>query len=116
MPQMLSNIIRNLVRGPVTRRYPKTKRTAFPGVRGEIVVFEDRCCYCGMCSRGCPANAISMTGSRKNGDITLGYNPFACIYCGKCVEMCPCCALVMYEDQAPPRYKMERKYRENTPV
>lgn len=116
MPFMLGNILKNLVSGPATRPYPVTQRNPFPGTRGEIVFHEDRCCYCGMCARGCPAEAISIQGSRKSGDITLGYNPFSCIYCGKCAEMCPCCAVEILGPHAKPAYSKATLFRESEPV
>ncbi len=116
MPFMVPNVMRNLFTKPATRPYPFQEPKNFPGTRGEVVFYEDKCCYCGMCARGCPANAITMRGSRKHGDITLGYNPFACIYCGKCVEMCPCCAVVMFERHAQPSYKKVTHFREDQPV
>lgn len=115
MPWMLSNIIKNLTNKPVTRAYPFEKKENFPGSRGEIKILFDRCCFCGMCQRGCPAQAIKLYGSRKDPDCTIGYNPFACIYCGKCVETCPCCAIISLDHHPPASYVKTTYIREDEP-
>jgi len=115
MPLMVANVLRNLVLKPATRRYPSTKREPFAGSRGQIIIDEERCCYCGSCARICPAGAISVSGNRKNRDVTISYRPFACIYCGRCVEICPCCAIVMHNQHTPPAYEKVELRRESEP-
>lgn len=115
MPVMVGNVLRNLVSRPATRRYPFVTRQPFAGSRGQVVFDQERCCYCGSCARICPAGAIAITGSRKNNDITISYDPFACIYCGRCVEMCPCCAVVMNNQHTPPAYEKVELCREAEP-
>jgi ech hydrogenase subunit F len=112
---MVPNVLRNLVSKPATRLYPAVRREPFAGSRGQLIVDEERCCYCGSCARVCPAAAIVIRGSRKEKDVRIGYNPFTCIYCGRCVEICPCCAVVMSNYHTSPAYEKAEVFRESEP-
>jgi len=99
MPFMLGTIIRNLVTGPATRRYPfKDIREPFPGFRGRIVFDTDKCVFCGDCARVCPSQAIEVDTDRKE----LKYHPFRCIYCATCVQTCLDMAITQETVYAPP--------------
>ncbi len=80
------NIVRHSFGGPVTRRYPAEVREPFPGERGKLVIEAEKCIYCGICSRKCPANAITVT---RKPDQSWQFERFRCILCGYCVEACP---------------------------
>ncbi len=43
------------------------------------------CTYCGLCAKGCPANALSVDKEKR----TLSFARGDCRYCGKCVKACP---------------------------
>jgi len=50
----------------------------------------DKCRACSVCTRVCPAEAI--TGERKKGPFVI--DPAKCIKCGACVEKCPVQAVI----------------------
>ncbi len=85
MFDMLGNIFKNLVSKPATRMYPREKRETFKDVRGQIGIDIDKCIFCGICSKKCPANALEVNRGEKSWEI----DHFNCIICGVCEEVCP---------------------------
>jgi len=86
MLKMVENIFKNLVSKPATRMYPFEKREPFKDSRGQIEGCEiDKCIFCGICQRKCPANAIVVNKAEKSWEI----NQFKCVICNACVEACP---------------------------
>ncbi len=86
MFKMVGNVFRNLVSKPATRLYPFEKREPFKDSRGQIEGCEiDKCIFCGICQRKCPANAIVVNKAEKSWEI----NQFKCVICNACVEACP---------------------------
>jgi formate hydrogenlyase subunit 6/NADH:ubiquinone oxidoreductase subunit I len=84
---MLKIMIRNLIQGPVTRKYPYEEREPFPGERGVVIMpDESKCIYCGICARKCPSNALTVTRTPEK---MWKYERFRCILCGACVDTCP---------------------------
>jgi len=86
MFKFLPNIIEAVFNRPATRKYPFEKRAPFTGSRGVLTIDPDVCIYCGICSRVCPSNAITVT-MKDNKSWTL--SPHKCILCALCVEKCP---------------------------
>nr|WP_027182880.1 4Fe-4S binding protein [Desulfovibrio inopinatus] len=82
---MTKNILRNISKKSATRLYPFEVREPFENYRGELINDIDSCIFCGMCSRVCPSQCITV--DRKTGEWTC--DPFACVYCGICVDACP---------------------------
>ena len=97
MPWMVPRLLKNLISGPVTRKYPFEKRAPFPDVRGLVVMDQSRCDLCGDCVRLCPSEALTLELEQ----CTLTYNPFRCIYCRLCVESCLHQALRAQSHTAP---------------
>ena len=84
---MLKTTLQNLIRGPVTRRYPYEERAPMPNERGVIVMpDETKCVFCGICAKKCPSNAIKVTRAPEK---SWNYERFRCILCGACVDTCP---------------------------
>ncbi len=83
---ILKDIVANTFSKPYTRNYPFEVRPSFEGERGKLVIEEDKCIYCGICERKCPANAIKVT---KKPDQSWQFERFRCILCAACVEACP---------------------------
>lgn len=85
MFDMIGNIFSNLFSKPATRKYPFEKREPYDKVRGRIDMDIDTCIFCGICSRKCPSNAITVNRNEKAWEI----DPFKCILCSECEEVCP---------------------------
>ena len=101
---MTKNVLRNLIRGPVTDRYPFVKKEYFPGARGRLDIEIEKCIFCGLCQRKCPTAALEVTKEPKIWTV----DRLRCISCNACVEVCPkkCLALnVKGPDCSAVRYK-----------
>ncbi|WP_035986674.1 NIL domain-containing protein [Leptolyngbya sp. KIOST-1] len=55
------------------------------GASGEIVVDEDLCVHCGLCTGVCPTRALSLDGETYR----LTFARSRCIVCEQCVPTCP---------------------------
>ncbi|MEJ5360122.1 MAG: 4Fe-4S binding protein [Desulfobacterales bacterium] len=96
-------ILRNLLRGPATRRYPLVTREPFPRARGEIENEISRCTLCGLCARRCPARCLEVEPQSGR----WRWDPFVCVYCGVCVETCPAHSLRQKETGRRPATSRE---------
>jgi len=91
-------VIKNLLTGPATRRYPYVVRENFASCRGRITIDYPACIHCGACSRRCPADAIIVGKDPKSWRI----DNFACVTCGLCVRVCPKKCLFMENERPKP--------------
>ncbi len=55
------------------------------GASGEIVVDEDLCVHCGLCTGVCPTRALTLDGETYR----LTFSRSRCIVCEQCVPTCP---------------------------
>lgn len=78
-------LLKTLLKGPSTIRYPYEPAKRFEGSRGQVQITIEDCIFCGLCSMHCPADAISVDKS----DRTWAIDRFRCISCNSCVETCP---------------------------
>jgi len=86
MLKMMENVLKNLVSKPATRMYPIEKREPFKDSRGHIEGCDiEKCIFCGICQRKCPADAIVVNKAEKSWEI----DQFKCVICNACVEACP---------------------------
>lgn len=102
MPFMLPTILKNLFSSPATRLYPYYVREQFPRARGHITFDEDKCIFCGNCSRKCPAVAIEVKVKKE-----MTFHSGRCIVCELCVEACPKHAISLNSKWRAPFYKAE---------
>lgn len=110
MSKMLTLITKNLFGKKKTRLYPAApERPAFERSRGRIVFDKENCIMCGICSRKCPADAITV--ERNNAKWEL--NAFRCIICGECVASCPKKCLSMSNER---RHSSDKKIFETEHV
>ena len=78
-------ILKSLLQGPDTRRYPSVPAKKTPLTRGHLIIEIEKCIFCGLCSMHCPADAIMVSKP----DRTWQIDRFRCIVCGVCTEYCP---------------------------
>ncbi len=78
-------IIRSLLKGPDTRRYPAVPAKKTPLTRGHLGIEIETCIFCGLCSMHCPADAITVSKAERTWQI----DRMRCIVCGGCIEYCP---------------------------
>lgn len=104
MFDMLGNILRNLTSKPATRMYPVERREPFTNARGQVGGIDiETCIFCGICSKKCPADAITVDRNSKTWEI----DRFKCVICGVCAEVCPKKCLFMEENYKTPAYEKE---------
>lgn len=99
--------MRNLLRGPITVKYPYERLELPERARWAVVPKHDEggaptCTACMSCVRACP-NAILGLEVTTREDKTKHIEHFryeigACMMCGLCVEMCPFDAIEMGHD------------------
>lgn len=81
--------LRNLFSKPVTTQYPFEPAVYPERSRGRILLEQEKCILCGLCSSHCPTGTITV--DRKAG--TWSMNRFDCVQCGYCAQVCPKSAL-----------------------
>ena len=90
--------MKNLFSTPATRAYPLEPREYPERTRGHIDIDINTCILCGICSRKCPADAITV--DRAGG--TWSIQRFGCVQCNSCVENCPKKCLSMGQTYTQP--------------
>ncbi len=103
--------LKNMLKGPATVSYPEKEREFPERYRGHVENDISRCILCGMCMRGCPSGAITV--SRK--DYTWEIRPFSCVQCDNCVEVCPAKCLSMkpgYTEPGTEKTSIVHRYSE----
>lgn len=93
MFDMIGNVFKNMSSKPATRQYPKEVRASFKDTRGHIDINIDNCIFCGICSKKCPSNALTVDRNEKSWEI----DPFKCIICNVCEEACPKKCIINHE-------------------
>lgn len=83
---MLQDVLRSLVREPVTER----RGVAAPArLRGKLRWTPDGCTGCALCVKDCPADALELIRlDDKARRFVMRYEVDACTFCGQCVENC----------------------------
>lgn len=103
----LALTFKTLFRPRITLRYPEEKRVMYERWRGcpYLTVGEDGrelCIACGICAKGCPAQAILVTGGKREDNsrypVTFELDLGRCIFCGFCAQSCPKEAIRMGHD------------------
>jgi formate hydrogenlyase subunit 6/NADH:ubiquinone oxidoreductase subunit I len=92
-------ILRSLLKGPDTRRYPAVPAHKTAQTRGHLIVEIEKCIFCSLCSMHCPADAIIISKPAR----TWHIDRFRCINCGCCTEYCPKTCLHMVPEYLGPR-------------
>ena len=84
-------VLKSMFKKPITLQYPVVAKEWPEGMRGSVVIEDDKCILCGICSRKCPADAINV--DRKEGKWEI--HRMQCVQCGECVAECPKNCLTM---------------------
>ncbi len=97
---MLGDIVRSLLKRPVTERYPFERVVAPANLRGKLVYNPEKCTGCALCTKDCPSNAIELvTLDKKAKRFVLRYHADRCTYCAQCETNCRFDCIEMTSDQ-----------------
>jgi NADH-quinone oxidoreductase subunit I len=114
----LALTFKTLFRPRTTLLYPDEKKVMYERWRGRpcLVKGEDGqelCIACGICAKGCPAQAIKVTGAKREDNsrypATFELDIGRCIFCSFCTQSCPKGAIIMshaYELATPDKKKL----------
>jgi len=95
---------RNLLRRPITVRYPTVKRVYPDRFRGILALTydgdtgEENCIGCRLCEYICPPQVIRvemLKAERRNYAKTFTLELYSCEFCELCVQVCPTDAIIM---------------------
>jgi NADH-quinone oxidoreductase subunit I len=101
MPEILKEILKNLVNKPATVNYPFVKPEPLPATRGALTWDMNRCDECQDCERVCPSMAIKVLPEEKK----VEYHPFKCLFCFLCIDNCMQQAISNSTTLTAPDYK-----------
>ena len=96
--------LRNLLRSPVTLRYPDVKRVYPDRFRGVLALTydpetgEENCIGCRLCEYICPPQVIKvemLKAEKRNWAKTFTLELYSCEFCELCVQVCPTDAIIM---------------------
>jgi NADH-quinone oxidoreductase subunit I len=96
--------LRNLIRRPITVRYPTVKRVYPDRFRGILALTYDRetgeenCIGCRLCEYICPPQVIKvemLKAEKRNYAKTFTLELYSCEFCELCVQVCPTDAIIM---------------------
>jgi NADH-quinone oxidoreductase subunit I len=96
--------LRNLMRKPITVRYPSVKRVYPDRFRGILALTydkdtgEENCIGCRLCEYICPPQVIKvemLKAEKRNFARTFTLELYSCEFCELCVQVCPTDAIIM---------------------
>jgi len=117
MNTFLKVILRNIIKGPSTMKYPFEDSPAPEKLRGKIKHNPEACVACHMCEYVCAGGAIRMQESddKKGMDFVVWHN--SCTFCGLCEYYCPTKAIHLTNDYHTAHLEEDKyNYTEKTSV
>lgn len=96
--------LKNLIRRPITVRYPTIKRVYPDRFRGILALTydaetgEENCIGCRLCEYICPPQVIKvemLKAEKRNYAKTFTLELYSCEFCELCVQVCPTDAIIM---------------------
>jgi len=100
--------MRNMLRGPITLKYPYEKLELPERARWAVRPKYDeagapKCTACMACVRACPNHILDLEfttdeATKQKHIVSYSYELGACMMCGICVEQCPFDAIEMSHD------------------
>jgi NADH-quinone oxidoreductase subunit I len=93
-------VLKNLMRKPFTKKYPKERVKPPPRYRGKLAIDKKKCIACGLCRMICPSGAVKLgikieKVKAKGIEYKKITHPIhsidmgKCVFCGLCVNICP---------------------------
>jgi formate hydrogenlyase subunit 6/NADH:ubiquinone oxidoreductase subunit I len=100
LTNMLGDVVRSLVRKPVTVLYPFEREPAPAALRGQLAWDVNKCTGCTLCVKDCPSRALELIVVDKAAKrYVMLYHEDRCTYCAQCVESCRFDALRLSPDK-----------------
>ena len=98
----LNEALKNILRKPVTTKFPKEPVKVPKEFRGKIEFNNDVCIGCGLCVSVCSPGAITKTQKKiensNDTEITLEFDLSSCTFCGFCSDFCRRNAITLTND------------------
>lgn len=100
----LALTFKTLFRPRITLLYPEEKKVMYERWRGRPYLTkgeegQELCIACGICARGCPAQAIKVTSGKREDNtrypVKFELDIGRCIFCSFCAQSCPKDAIKM---------------------
>lgn len=96
--KIAKTVLKSMFRKPATVKYPAEPIQYEEITRGHVSIVPESCILCGICSKKCPTDAITV----DKGERTWTIERMLCIQCGHCVEVCPKHCLIMEPQYTSP--------------
>ena len=96
--QIITKLLKNLFKKPMTVQFPYESIPIPKGYRGEHQHNIDKCIGCGLCAKICPNKAIEMIEVKQQDGTIKKYPQIdlsKCCFCGLCQDVCPVKALIL---------------------
>jgi len=101
LPEDLGEALDAADRGEIELNKPTSQNLEDQRFRGRVSYDKSKCIGCKMCTRVCPANAITYIPEEKK----IMIHADRCCFCAQCTEICPVKCLAMSNDFAFASYE-----------